>query len=247
MRPMTRWLLMAVVAVVASAPLPALRAQVPTAPADGGFILGSPACTTHDKTGAPATSFAPADEIIVRGSAFPAASLVLLTFRQDALTAELGRFRTDGAGAFTTEPTQVRLPSGTSGGAGSVVVSSEGPSATCLIQMASPLPAATARPEPESDDANVLFAIWATLLALGGGWLTFVAYRWWREQRLAKLISEGGRRRRGRANAGPPRLEELAEPPVVPPSGFSYADPPRLPVGWDAGREPTPKHERGRE
>lgn len=194
------------------------RAQVPTAPADGGFILGSPACTTHDKTGAPATSFAPADEIVVRGSAFPARSLVLVTFRQDARVAELGRFRADDAGAFTSEPTQLRLPSGTTAGAASIQASSEGPSGTCLIQMTAPLPASSARPEPqpEGDDPNVLFAIWATILALGGGALTYVGYRTWQERRLADAISSRPEPKRRKVG---------------------YEAPPRIDITWPAERE----------
>lgn len=196
-----------------------LLAQVPTAPADGGFILGSPTCTTHDRTGAPATSFAATDEIIVRGSAFPGGSLVLLAFRQDSVAVELGRFRANTAGDFTTEPTQVRLPSGTTGGAASIQASSDGgPSGTCLIQMAAPLPASTARPpaEPDGDDPNVLFAIWATILALGGGALTYGGYRTWQEHRLASVISSGAKPRRRKGG---------------------YQAPPRIDIVWPAERE----------
>ena len=187
-------------------------AQVPTAPTEGGFILSSPTCSTHDKTGAPATSFAAADEIIVRGAAFPAEAYILLTFRQDAVTAELGRFRANAAGEFTSEPTQMRLPSGTTGGPASISASSDGPSATCVIQMTAPLPvtrSTSPEPEPAGDDPNVLFAIWATVLALGGGALTFLGYRTWQERRLAgAMASAGGKpRKRRKGYQAPPRLD----------------------------------------
>ncbi len=246
MRSIHRSFLITVVACGVWALSGAAAAQVPTAPSGGGFILSSPSCSTFDGTGAAATSFAAADQIVVKGGAFPAQSLVLVTFRQGALTAELGRFRTNDAGEFTTEPTLVRLPTGTTGGNATIQASSGGPSGACEIQMRAPLPAAQVQrpdPEPEGDDPNVLFAIWATLLALGGGALTFLSYRTWQESRLAGAISAAGtdpkpRKSRRKGYEAPPRLES-AELPFRRRSSEDGL-PPVLPVGWDSGREPTP-------
>jgi hypothetical protein len=235
MRRANRSALIAVVAAGVWALSSVATAQVPTAPSEGGFILSSPFCSTFDSTGAATTSFGAAEAIVVRGGAFPAQSLVLVSFRQGALVAELGRYRTNDAGEFTTEPTLVRLPAGTTAGAASIHASSGGPSGACEVQMRAPLPVAQVRrpeTEPEGDDPNVLFAIWATLLALGGGALTFLGYRTWQERRLANAISSisdadpkqrGQRRRRLEA---PPRLESAELPSR------------RRPVDSDRGREP---------
>lgn len=195
-------------------------AQVPTAPSEGGFILSSPSCSTFDGAGTATSSFGGGDQIVVRGAAFPAQSLLLVTFRQGALTAELGRFRTNDAGEFTTEPTLVRLPAGTTGGSASIQASSGGPSGTCEVQMRAPVPVAQVRPpdrEAEGDDPKVLFAIWSTLLALGGGALTFLSYRTWQERRLATAISSTPAttaewKKRRRVVEGPPRLESAELP-----------------------------------
>jgi hypothetical protein len=239
MRLIDRGVLIAVVAAGLWISSGTAAAQVPTPPSEGDFILSSPSCSTFDGAGSATSTFGAGDQIVVRGAAFPAQSLVLVTFRQGSLTAELGRFRTNDAGEFTTEPTMVRLPMGTTGGSASIQASSGGPSGACEVQMRAPVPVAQVRPpdpEAEGDDPNVLFAIWATLLALGGGALTFLSYRTWQERRLATAISAApanapkGRKRRRRRIQGPPRLESAELP--------SRRRPPA--AGWDPEREPAP-------
>lgn len=241
--------------VVASVPLTGFlpaAAQVPTAPGEGGFILTSPSCSTFNREGVAETSFRSSEELVLRGTGFPAQTLILVTFRQGSLTAELGRFRTNDAGEFTSEPTLLRLPSGTTAGPATIQASSGGPSGACQVEMAAtPAPAQVRRPDPEpaADDTNVWFAVWAIVLALGGGALTFVSYRRWQEQRLASAISrvgKTGRQARKRRYEAPPRLDSLSMPAPMPASSRPASSegertsPPVLPPGWDAGREPTP-------
>lgn len=221
-------------------------AQTPTLPPDGGSRLDSPTCETLDLAGRPAGSFRAGDELVLRGEHYPAGELVLVSFRQPPYSAELARFRTDGNGAFTSEPTILRVPADSVAGFAEIHVSSSGGSGSCALSLTGtaapvtrPAPAGpTARPTAEPEESNPWLIVWATLVALVGGYLAFVTYRRWQADRLEKRVSrlgaDGGR------SGGRPHPEDLAGSPGTTEDEQPPGGPPILPVGWDAGMEPTP-------
>ncbi len=237
-------LLISIVAVVVAWGGHAL-AQVPTLPPDGGSRLSSPTCATSDEQGRAAFEFRAGAALVMRGTTFPANGLILVKFLQDPLAVELGRFKANAAGDFTTEPTLVQLPTEAKAGRAVVQASSEGGSANCEIRMLAVSAAAgvTRDVASEGDKTNALFVVWATLLALGGGFLTFVAYRRKQDARLEEAMTgiagnDGGknddpRDRRG-VKRGPPRLRELflPDPPRSGGERDPYGPPPLLPEDW---------------
>ncbi len=232
-------------------------AQVPTLPPDGGFRLGGPSCATYDRELQPSGSFRPGDEVTVRGSGFPAGSLVLVSFRQLPFEAEMGRFKASDLGEFTSEPRIIRIPAEGVKGQAAVVTSTEsGHSATCELALAAaPVSARrTAKPVAEDEGNEYLswwLIMWATLVAVIGGALALIRYRRWVGERLERRISGLNGHRR------PPPVPPVPQEPPTPPPPVSpwgpderptlavgpvdpFPSPPVLPPGWDDGWEPTP-------
>jgi hypothetical protein len=181
-----------------------------------------------------ASSFRAGDELILRGARFPAGALVLATFRQLPITFELGRFRASAAGDVTSEPRTLRVPVEAASGPAEISLSSPGASAACRLDLtAAPTRTlATESPRPVQDDTNPWLFVWATLVAICGGFLAFLTYRRWQADRLQRKMSASGHRREPRSRSG-----ELSSPPVLAP-------------GWDEGAEPIPSqrapHDRGK-
>lgn len=219
------------------------RAQVPTLPSDGGVRLEGPSCATFDREHQPVTTFRAGDELILTGSRFPADSGVLATFQQAPHSSELGRFTTNQAGDFTSEPSVVRLPADALDGPAAIRVSSSGGSADCELVVrapaAAPVVAAGARDaaseDPEPEDTNTWLIVWGTLVAIAGVFLAYVTYRRWQAERLAEAMSRlnGGGRLQAATRRDRPASEFTGS--------ITEADAPQvLDPGWDAGREPTP-------
>ena len=251
-------ILIGIVAAVCSCDIAA--AQVPTLPPDGGFRLGGPSCATYDRELQPSGGFRPDDEVTVRGSGFPAGSLVLVKFRQLPYEAEMGRFKANEAGEFTSEPRIMRIPAEGVRGPAAIVTSTEsGYSATCQLALAAaPVSARrTAKPDKQDEGNEYLswwLIVWTTLIAVAAGGLAYLRYRRWASDRLARRISGlSGRAPHIEAPPVPPVPPvPLSPPPPVSPWGpderptlaaappDAFVSPPVLPPGWDDGWEPTP-------
>lgn len=174
------------------------RAQAPTLPADGGTRIESPTCSLRNVAGSAPTTLGRGDEFVLSGTKFPADVLVLVTLRQPPRAFELARFRTNAQGDFTSQPTILRIPAGVHDGPAAVHVASSGGSATCDLRVVGGATAAS-RAEPvgstaaDEDDGSVFapwFIVWASLLAIGAGYLAYLRYRRWQEERLEKEISQ---------------------------------------------------------
>lgn len=166
-------------------------AQVPTLPSDGGYRLAGPSCATFDAGGRAATDFRAGNEFVLKGAQYPSNVLVLVMFRQAPLAFELARFKTNDAGEFTSEPTILRVPADASSGLASIRVASSGGSASCEMSLTA-MPGATgarrAAKEPVSDQVSPWLIVWATLVALGGGYLMFLRYRRYRADALERAM-----------------------------------------------------------
>ncbi|HYZ91624.1 MAG TPA: hypothetical protein VFA34_04420 [Actinomycetota bacterium] len=237
------------------------QAQVPTLPPDGGTSLGGPTCATYDRELVASSNFRVGDELTVRGRGFPPNSLVLVSFRQLPREAELGRFKANEFGEFTSEPRIMRIPDEAVRGPAGILISADSASATCSVELAAaPASArrATATPVAEDEGNEYLtwwLILWALIVLLGGAGLALLRYRNWLGRRLERKISSLNGRTNPPAPPGvPPEVPLL--PPVPPPPVSPWGpddrptlaatndngdhSPPILPSGWDAGREPIP-------
>jgi hypothetical protein len=244
----------------------AASAQVPTLPPNGGTSLGGPTCGTYDRELVASSNFRVGDELTVRGRGFSPNSLVLVGFRQLPREAELGRFKANEAGEFTSAPRIIRIPDEAVRGPASIVVSTETASATCELNLAAAPAsvrrrAATPAPSEEGNEYLTWWLIaWTTVVLLGGAALALFRYRSWLGQRLERKISSLNGYPRAPMHTmdvpispAPPAAPPPPPPPPPPTSPWGPDDrptlaldnessqsPPVLPSGWDAGREPIP-------
>lgn len=216
-----------------------------------------PTCTIQSTGGVPTTDFRPGDELVLSGTGFPADVLVLVTFRQPPRTVELGRFRTNVVGEFTSQPTPLRIPADAAGGPAAIHAASSDGSGTCDLRVVGSSSVAgqggaespATSDEDDDSDFGPWLVVWAILLAIGASYLVYLRYRRWEQGRLERQISELGtdphrgrvfktdvptlpHRRSRRKRGGKRNVLHLGDQQ-------RSASPPVLREGWDAEAAPT--------
>lgn len=141
-----------------------------------------PACRTLDVQGRGITTFDAGDEFVVEGSGFGSRSLVLLSFQQGTLNAELTRIETTDRGSFTTSARNLTVPEDVDSGPAAIRALDGTGTASCGISIG--------EAGDEGGVPVVLYAVWIVVLVAFGAFLGIVRYRRWRTKRLAEAMEE---------------------------------------------------------